>query len=809
MVFVYFATVAVIVILCAVFLGRLFAWIVQLVARYACRLDLRVESFGFLTIKGIKVKLKGGRTIEIERVALHTKWDLPNSKKLFTIFLENVLLSVERRENQPSRRTPSNSQSNFVMTHKDTISSFLQTFCKVSSLQSTLTIPKAVAQLSKVIQVRLKTVGLLLSDGLLRVLKSIFPMGLFAALLTSQAAKVKVPDTVPAEENNDVSGDRQDLQMLLAKVLKAPKHVEVVLETSSITLLNQEKRKLTAELGRIITTFSKGHSDLVSNCDLNVGVSGVTLSGTEPCKLCTLNRLRFCLKLSKRDDQMQMVSSLSIESFHNNYVHEECIYWLEYFKSRRKNVSPPRGGGQPVKSLPQLHLSSPVSVDIEMVDCSTSLYLKAPSRTNQPLFRAVLATCSIGGTLPNKDSEKAQSASVTMRLENAYVYVDAVKSTSETRSDVQSVSYTLTDNPGLLPSTHRHVWGRVLALGSCSIKVCRTLVQVTSRFVPHGLQRQKDQEEGGTGKPPNVMIHTELRISAINVFYLGTQLDGIDSFVMRSDMVTIATHTGAATHIDICGVKVARMIGLQKAPYRCLQSAELEGHCLSVPFLSLSMDKNKQPLSVSVSDVEVEWNPTFHMALNDRIQELTEDAKTFKELVRSSSSNSVPKPSGSSKTRALLCELASFKLCMKTSPSTSFGVEVSRSTLDVQDDSVLVTMTTASVLFDDQPIFMFEDVSLNKVADALAHTRQQFKSLETSTNHAWIVSSRDTHVLFPFEYDFATSRSELVNVTKMLKALHKKPRGYDHVESLPPDLWLKFEVSLYGISIQVVLMKKT
>ena len=38
--------------------------------------------------------------------------------------------------------------------------------------------------------------------------------------------------------------------------------------------------------------------------------------------------------------------------------------------------------------------------------------------------------------------------------------------------------------------------------------------------------------------------------------------------------------------------------------------------------------------------------------------------------------------------------------------------------------------------------------------------------------------------------------SQLVNVFKMLKTLHRKPKDPSYVEPLPSDLWLQFEVIL-------------
>ena len=43
-----------------------------------------------------------------------------------------------------------------------------------------------------------------------------------------------------------------------------------------------------------------------------------------------------------------------------------------------------------------------------------------------------------------------------------------------------------------------------------------------------------------------------------------------------------------------------------------------------------------------------------------------------------------------------------------------------------------------------------------------------------------------------------TASFQLVNVFKMLKSLHGKPKDESYVEQLPPDLWLNFEVNALG-----------
>ena len=61
--------------------------------------------------------------------------------------------------------------------------------------------------------------------------------------------------------------------------------------------------------------------------------------------------------------------------------------------------------------------------------------------------------------------------SVSTKLENSYVYMDILYSSPDEVSRKQSPPHSLADNPGLLPSSCQHHWGRILALGSLSLKV--------------------------------------------------------------------------------------------------------------------------------------------------------------------------------------------------------------------------------------------------------------------------------------------------------------------------------------------------
>ena len=61
--------------------------------------------------------------------------------------------------------------------------------------------------------------------------------------------------------------------------------------------------------------------------------------------------------------------------------------------------------------------------------------------------------------------------STSIRLEDAYLYLDKSQNLLPESCTNKLLSTTVQDNTSLLPSSSQHVWGRVLALGCCKIKV--------------------------------------------------------------------------------------------------------------------------------------------------------------------------------------------------------------------------------------------------------------------------------------------------------------------------------------------------
>ena len=61
--------------------------------------------------------------------------------------------------------------------------------------------------------------------------------------------------------------------------------------------------------------------------------------------------------------------------------------------------------------------------------------------------------------------------STSIRLQDAYLYMDKSQSLLPEGSTNKLLSATVQDNTSFLPSSSQHVWGRVLALGHCNLKV--------------------------------------------------------------------------------------------------------------------------------------------------------------------------------------------------------------------------------------------------------------------------------------------------------------------------------------------------
>lgn len=165
--------------------------------------------------------------------------------------------------------------------------------------------------------------------------------------------------------------------------------------------------------------------------------------------------------------------------------------------------------------------------------------------------------------------------------------------------------------------------------------VCQTILYVASKVkesIPqsHATSRESDSKDDFVSSYA-ISLDGQLRLSGINIFYLGVHDGGMDSLMCRVDDVMLEPSGVNRLDLAVCGMKICRMIGVKMEPYRCCKSLSLDRSFLEIPRLTMSVAKEKAT-SVSMAEVLVTWDPNVHMALNDRINELAEDGNRFKSM---------------------------------------------------------------------------------------------------------------------------------------------------------------------------------
>lgn len=464
------------------------------------------------------------------------------------------------------------------------------------------------------------------------------------------------------------------------KISHMPKSIELAVEVTKVTFLNKEKSSLTLEVKKIVSCLhSQGrpsnNSQASPQCDLNVQMSGMAIKNTKCFRLCELQRLRIESKLSCHYDTVVLASTLYIESVGYAHVQEDFTYWLEYFKSWRKDLSisdtsregsfkkgPKRG------ILSSLPAELEITGSVEVTDCFSRMFIASPRPNDQPLCHAVLVSLKLNVKMSSEDIKQFNSGrylSCRVRVENAYLYLDTSHSQLTDGLISGVVSSTSNDSFSIPPSTSRHVWGRVLTLGSCNVNcttelladteepdvkltieaasvgiewshdVCRFLI----KWFPGWALKKFKSAEKSSGEKNDVgnsfALDMDCRVAGINLFYLGTLEGGVDSFMTRVDVAVVTTTSvpDQSLKSELCGMKLCRLLELQKAPYRCVVSSELKNDVISIPVLTLSRPAYK-PYSMTVKEILVNWDPTLHMALHERIQEATQDGADLQAMIK-------------------------------------------------------------------------------------------------------------------------------------------------------------------------------
>lgn len=62
-------------------------------------------------------------------------------------------------------------------------------------------------------------------------------------------------------------------------------------------------------------------------------------------------------------------------------------------------------------------------------------------------------------------------------------------------------------------------------------------------------------------------MDSEIKLRGVNIFYLGTRENGVDSFVYRTDMVVVSIPVSEPVSLEAFGLSISRMIGLKKVHF--------------------------------------------------------------------------------------------------------------------------------------------------------------------------------------------------------------------------------------------------
>ncbi|RMX38549.1 hypothetical protein pdam_00010221 [Pocillopora damicornis] len=899
MILAYIVGIVFLLLLAAIFLGRFFAWLLEIFAQYVLQLDLKLDTLGLFGANGIEIKFNNGLKIGIENIGLHCKWTLTDSKRLFTVFFRRVVIEVIKIEvdgngthHLDQASSHGSSSKNFVGKHKKTIKRVLRKCCQLSiskfigwhkysnllakddrdmcllsdqlflhlvtdknllcstleiskigtrlfqadneSVQGTTTVAESsnpfaeiscsvLAEISIVpferiqlmtASVNVKNTDILLSEGLLGVRKS------------------QDGSTLEDTQTHDLSSPPRPLTLMEVQenISRLPKDVNVAMESITVTFLNKDKRKFVLEVNRVDSHLHSQeeldtNSSDTTQCGLSLQISGATARSTQSHKIFEWTRLRITSKLSCPYDTMALTSTLHVESVHYTHVQEEFVYWLEYFKSRRKHMSLKKitapeltkiDQQSKISILSRLPAELEVTTSIDMTDCSTSMFISLPHQNAQPLSQAVFTSLTGDVKMSAQDLHHVTTGrelSINLQLENCYLYMDTSQTAFVEVSKNSVLLNTLQDYQSLLPSSSKHVWGRVLALGGCSVKVTTELMEgieipasvrvtgeVSSLFLEwsHDVCRlllewlklssfkSQNTTEETNSTSRHIVLDLDFRVSAVNLFYLGGLEGGVDSFMMRVDMVVMNATSIPEWSInnEIFGMKLCRLIGLEKVPYKCVVSVEIDSDLLSIPFATVSISGEKTCL-MSIKEILISWDSTLHMAIHERMKELTDDGAELRGR------------------QMFIWDKLEHMI---------FGVECKICSLSLENGG-LDMKSDYTGFCNGIDCYYLKTISIKRLqqVEEVLKVRQQFRELKTQNNTTWIIQAEMTQVCFPFMFNFAASRDEesrhssmglttasfqLVNVFKMLKSLHGKPKDESYVEQLPPDLWLNFELLL-------------
>ena len=159
---------------------------------------------------------------------------------------------------------------------------------------------------------------------------------------------------------------------------------------------------------------------------------------------------------------------LNLNSLRGSLEDKELYYWYTYVMNVIKDVKVSTSSlsdQQPEKSsknLIELVVGVPMVTTIEASDWRVdfSISSASPQQSSSLVCRLMLA--SMSSFLQSHLTPKG-----SVRLNDLYLYVPGLPPKGHNKPSF------IEDDPTVLPSTHRHIWGRVVAIGNCFAEISK------------------------------------------------------------------------------------------------------------------------------------------------------------------------------------------------------------------------------------------------------------------------------------------------------------------------------------------------
>eukprot|EP00794_Sanderia_malayensis_P014359 gene14357-15855_t len=645
---------------------------------------------------------------------------------------------------------------------------------------------------------------------------------MYAAKRQSRVRTTKSDDT-PASDK---------WSSLCDKLKRCPEEVVAVLESCKIVYVTSRQREI----------YLSWHSELSWKRSINVDVDEDKLSyvlradltglviNTNQNKLLLNKQIEFCVKLCPDVDRALCSFLFSLDTFHASFVEEE----LEFWKSEVELLAPSHT--QQTSELETVfeQKRSPImtfvwnlmdlSLNLKLKNCSCDFIVSSNHSNNyHPIWNSYLGECELKADKVIDNEVQDASLRSHLILQDFYAYVN--------RANIQDNSNCATcvdgnDMPALLPTSEQHIWGRILEIGKIEFQgECNSLKDIHSNsiyvsasgetnfvsfewsfMVAFALKRtlqlfnklaKARSEPNLSGKKPNkgsasLQMDIDLRIFNINLFALGDLRDGANSLLAKMGGIDISTGPRDEPVLwQINTLKIVRLNEIKKGEsFICCASKMLEPEIVHVPSITACYVKRLSPknLTLSIQNVRLDWNTATHMVIYDHLNILLEAKNSLQDVLPKQNTNS-PVQDGSTLKTEVKLDVSTVTLKMKTSFQNSFGIVVENLCLQSSKDEISAKACDLGILFDDKSIFNFQDIEVrNTIGDELRVIRQKYPSISPENPRLVKLAIQSCSIFFPFQFDFASSLESLLNVVKMLKALHKKPKAHDYIEPLPPDL---------------------